>query len=275
MSRLHEAFDAARGQGRAALVAYLMAGDPDLPASESLALACIRGGADVLELGLPFSDPIADGPEIQRAGQRALRGGTRPRDVLELVGRLRGRTDAPLVVMSYVNPILAMGLEDFARSARDAGVDGLIVPDLSMEESAEVRSSLDACGIDHIQLVAPSTSPDRARAVAAASRGFLYVVARYGTTGTRENLPPELPSRLQVLRSVTDLPLAVGFGVTTPDHVRALRRAGADGIVVGSAIVRRIGESADPAGVESFVAELARGLRADEVTSPVPRGSSP
>ncbi len=275
MSRLRETFETARAQGRAALVVYVMAGDPDVSSSESLALACVRGGADVLELGLPFSDPIADGPEIQRAGHRALRAGTRPRDVIELVRRLRERVDAPLVVMSYLNPILAMGLDSFARAAADVGLDGLIVPDLSLEESADIRLALDTHGLDHIQLVAPSTPPDRARAIASASRGFLYVVARYGTTGTREELPPELPSRLQALRSVTDLPLAVGFGVTTHDHVQALRRAGADGVVVGSAIVRRIGESADPAAVESFVAELAGGLRGSEVTSPVPRGSSP
>ncbi len=275
MSRLGDAFQVARDQGRPTLVTYLMAGDPDLQSSESIAMACVRGGADVVELGLPFSDPIADGPEIQRAGQRALRAGTRPKDVLELAARLRRHTDIPLVVMTYMNPVLAMSLEAFARSSRDAGVDGLIVPDLSLEESAEVRTALDACGVDHIQLVAPSTSSDRARAIGAASRGFLYVVARYGTTGTRQDLPKELPSRLRALRSVTDLPLAVGFGVTTPDHARALRLAGADGIVVGSAVVRLVGESADPGRVESFVADLARALSAGEVTSPVPRGTSP
>ncbi len=252
-----------------------MAGDPDLPTSESLAIACVRGGADVIELGIPFSDPIADGPEIQRAGQRALRAGTRPRDVLAMVRRLRDRTSVPLVVMTYTNPVLAMGLEAFARAAQEAGLDGLIVPDMSLEESADVRAAFDDRGMDHVQLVAPSTPPERARAIGAASRGFLYVVARYGTTGTRQDLPPELPSRLTRLRSVTDLPLAVGFGVSSADHVRALRRAGADGVVVGSAVVRHVEESADPGRVEAFVADLARGLAVSEVTSPVLRGNSP
>jgi len=239
-----------------------MAGDPSLAATETLALACERGGADVLELGIPFSDPIADGPEIQRAGQRALKAGTRPRDVIDLVSRLRGNADLPLVLMTYMNPVLAMGLDTFAKRAADAGVDGVIVPDLSFEDSDEVREVLDARGVDHVQLVAPSTDEARAKEIGRASRGFLYVVARYGTTGTRDALPEDLGARLGILRRVTSLPLAVGFGVTTPDHVRSLVAAGADGIVVGSAIVKFAAEDARPAAVEKFVAGLASALRA-------------
>ena len=239
-----------------------MAGDPSLAATETLALACERGGADVLELGIPFSDPIADGPEIQRAGQRALKAGTRPRDVIDLVSRLRGNADLPLVLMTYMNPVLAMGLDTFAKRAADAGVDGVIVPDLSLEDSDEVREVLDARGVDHVQLVAPSTDEARAKEIGRASRGFLYVVARYGTTGTRDALPEDLGARLGILRRVTSLPLAVGFGVTTPDHVRSLVAAGADGIVVGSAIVKFAAEDARPAAVEKFVAGLASALRA-------------
>lgn len=239
-----------------------MAGDPSLAATETLALACERGGADVLELGIPFSDPIADGPEIQRAGQRALKAGTRPRDVIDLVSRLRGNADLPLVLMTYMNPVLAMGLDAFAKRAADAGVDGVIVPDLSLEDSDEVREVLDARGVDHVQLVAPSTDEVRAKAIGRASRGFLYVVARYGTTGTRDALPEDLGARLGILRRVTSLPLAVGFGVTTPDHVRSLAAAGADGVVVGSAIVKFATEDARPAAVEKFVASLASVLRA-------------
>lgn len=262
MSRLPAAFARAKRGGRPALIAYLMAGDPNLEATETLALACERGGADVLEIGVPFSDPIADGPEIQRAGQRALKAGTRPRDVIDLAARLRATTDLPLVLMAYMNTVLAMGLSAFAERSSKAGVDGVIVPDLSLEDSDEVREALDLVGVDHIQLVAPSTDEWRAKAIGLASRGFLYVVARYGTTGTRDALPADLGARLGVLREATSLPLAVGFGVTTPDHVRSLVAAGADGIVVGSAIVKFAAEDARPAAVEKFVAGLASALRA-------------
>ena len=215
----------------------------------------------MLELGIPFSDPIADGPEIQAAGQRALKAGTRPRDVLDLAARVRRGCDVPLVLMTYLNPVLAMGLRPFAERAAAAGVDGIIVPDLSLEESAESREILDDVHLDLIQLVAPSTTSARARAIGAASRGFLYVVARYGTTGTRAGLPPDLEERLSALRRETSLPLAVGFGVSSPDHVRALVSLGADGVVVGSAIVNRVADTPHPETVEAFVGGLAAGLR--------------
>jgi len=261
MSRIANRFRALRDEGRSALLAYLMAGDPNLPSTEALALACVRGGADLIELGIPFSDPIADGPEIQAAGARALKAGTRPRDVVALAARLRAQMDVPLVLMTYLNPILAMGLEAFAAKAHDAGLDGVIVPDLSLEESDDVRQALDAVHVDHIQLVAPSTPDERARAIGHASRGFLYVVARYGTTGTRADLPEDLGDRLKALRRVTALPLAVGFGVSTADHVRTLARMGADGVVVGSAIVKRVAEDPRPKATEIFVRTLASGLR--------------
>ncbi len=261
MSRIRDAFARAKKEERAALVAYLMAGDPTLDASERLALACVRGGANLLELGLPFSDPIADGPEIQAAGQRALRAGTRPGGVLDLAARLRRESDVPLLVMTYLNPVLAMGLEAFTDRASAAGVDGLIVPDLSLEESREVREILDVAHIDLVQLVAPSTSDGRARAIGEASRGFVYVVARYGTTGARSDLPEDLRERLVALRRASTLPLAVGFGISSPDHVRTLASLGADGVVVGSAIVRKAAEDPEPRAVEAFVRHLASGVR--------------
>lgn len=239
-----------------------MAGDPNLAATESLALACERGGGDILELGIPFSDPIADGPEIQRAGQRALRAGTRPRNVLELASRLRPRMHIPIVLMTYMNPILAMGLSTFAGRAAAAGVDGIIVPDLSFEECDGILEPLDGAGVDLVQLVAPSTPEDRARRIGEASRGFLYVVARYGTTGTRDALPSDLGPRLASLKRATKLPLAVGFGVSTGEHVRALAGLGADGIVVGSAIVRIVAEDPRPETVERFIRDLTSVLRA-------------
>jgi len=239
-----------------------MAGDPSLEATETLALACERGGADVLEIGIPFSDPIADGPEIQRAGQRSLRVGTRPRAVLDLASRIRKRTEVPLVLMTYMNPVLAMALPTFAERAAAAGVDGVIVPDVSLEDSDEVRDALDRRHVDHIQLVAPSTPEDRAKRIGRASRGFVYVVARYGTTGTRDTLPEDLRGRLAVLRRAIELPLAVGFGVSTRDHVRTLAGLGADGVVVGSAVVQKISEEPDAGAIEGIVRDLASGLRA-------------
>jgi tryptophan synthase alpha chain len=246
-----------------------MAGDPDLRMTESLATACEAGGADVLELGIPFSDPIADGPDIQEAGQRALLAGTRPRDVVELAARVRLKTEIPLVLMTYMNPVLAMGLPTFAERAASAGVDGVIVPDLSLEASSEIRDALEPVGIDLIQLVAPSTPPARAAAIADASRGFLYVVARYGTTGVQSNLPEDLSDRIVDLHRLSSLPLGVGFGVTTGAHVRAVAAAGADGVVVGSSIVSRAAECRDADEVRKFVAELAAGLAVERTTSPV------
>ncbi len=261
MSRIPEAFARASKEERAALVAYLMAGDPDLATSERMALACIRGGANLIELGVPFSDPIADGPDIQAAGQRALKSGTRPSHVLELVARLRRESDVPLLLMTYLNPVLAMGLGPFADRAAAAGVDGVIVPDLSLEDSSEVREAFDGAHIDLVQLVAPSTAAERARAIGGASRGFVYVVARYGTTGVRSELPEDLGVRLAALHRATSLPLAVGFGVSTPEHVRTLAAQGADGVVIGSAIVRAAASHPDPKAVESFVRSLASGVR--------------
>jgi tryptophan synthase alpha chain len=254
-----------------------MAGDPDLRTTETLALACEAGGADVLELGIPFSDPIADGPEIQNAGQRALQSGTRPGDVLGLATRIRERTTMPLVLMTYVNPVLSIGIPRFATRAVAAGVDGVIIPDVSLETSAEIREVFDGEGLDHIQLVAPSTPLPRAADIGRGSRGFLYVVARYGTTGVRSNLPEDLAGRIRSLHGVTELPLGVGFGVSTREQVRDLAAAGADGVVVGSAIVRRASENPDPARLQTFIEDLAAGtaFASGAATAPALRGSNP
>lgn len=277
MSRLAGVFERARREGRASLIAYLMAGDPDLRTTEALALACEAGGANVLELGIPFSDPIADGPEIQNAGQRALRSGTRPGDVLGLAARIRGQSSRPLVLMTYVNPVLSMGISRFAARAVAAGVDGVIVPDVSLETSAEIREAFDGEGLDHIQLVAPSTPLRRAAHIGRGSRGFLYVVARYGTTGVRSSLPEDLAGRIRSLHGVTELPLGVGFGVSTREQVRDLAAAGADGVVVGSAIVRHASENPDPVRMRCFIRELAAGTAASpsSATASGLRGNNP
>jgi tryptophan synthase alpha chain len=252
MSRLTDAFP----RGRPALLCYAMAGDPSLAATEELLLALDDAGADVIELGLPFSDPIADGPTLQASATRALKGGASVGGALELARKLRGRLEAPLVTMGYMNPIEAMGAKRFASVVRDAGVAGCIVPDLPLEEAAPLRGELDAVGVDLVPLVAPTTGRDRAAAIAKAARGFVYTVSVTGVTGARTELPSDLASRLRELRSLTTLPVAVGFGISRPEQAAALRGV-VDGIVVGSAIV-----AAHHDGGPRAAAELARSLRA-------------
>jgi tryptophan synthase alpha chain len=261
VSRIQLAFRRTREEGRSALLTYIMAGDPTVATSETLALACQRGGADLLELGIPYADATADGPEIRAAGIRSLRAGTRPRDVFDLATRLRRKTEIPILLMTYVKPILSIGPDAFASECSEAGVDGVIVPDLPFEETDEVRTRLDACGVEHVQLIAPSIPEARARAIGRASRGFVYVVSRSGTTGERADIPSDLAERLRVLRGCTSLPLAVGFGISTREQVRAVARMGADGVVVGSAIVGTINDDPRPEAIEAFVRDLAIGVR--------------
>src|SRR5712692_1895746 len=261
MGRIDAAFRRSRDDGRSALLIYIMAGDPTLPKSETLALACERGGAELLELGIPFSNPIRDGSGIQAATVRSLRAGTRPRDVLALATCLRRRTEIPIILTTYMSPVRGMGLAAFASQCSKADVDGVIVPDLSLEESDEMRSNLDGHGVEYIQLVAPSTPGHRARSIGRASRGFLYVVARSGTTGAHADIPLDLETRLRLLRRCTSLPLAVGFGISTRDHVHAVARMGADGVAVGSATVRTIREDSRPEAVEAFVRDLYAGVK--------------
>jgi len=229
--RLAEAFAKAKAEGRTALICYAMGGDGD---TAGLLQAMDAAGADVIELGLPFSDPIADGPVVQAAATRALAAKTTLRDLLATVSRLRLR--APLVAMGYMNPIESMGSRPFARALREAGLCGAIVPDLPLEEAGPVREDLAAEGLDLVPLVAPTTSRDRAARIARAARGFLYYVSVTGVTGSRTSLPPDLEERLKELRSLSPVPVAVGFGISHPDQAAALKGK-ADGIVVGSALV--------------------------------------
>jgi tryptophan synthase alpha chain len=238
VSRLDATFERLRANGERALVAYLMAGDPSLAETERLVVEAERRGADVVELGVPFSDPL-DGPVIQRAGVRALAMGTTLSRVLEMVATLRGRVRVPLVLMAYYNPVLAFGLKAFARTAADAGADGVIVPDLPHEESGPLRAEAEPAGLDLIHLVAPTSPPARVKVIARLSRGFIYVVSLTGVTGERRELPKDLDAQLRTLRLVTTKPVCVGFGVSTPEQVAAVGRV-ADGVVVGSAIVRTI-----------------------------------
>jgi len=240
--------------GELGLIAYITAGDPSLGASEKIVLAAARAGADAIELGVPFSDPVADGPTIQRASERALRSGTTLAGVLELVRRLRGRTDVPLVLFGYFNPFLQMGLERFAAAAAAAGADGVLVTDMTVEESDEYRAAMRARGLDTIFLAAPTSTDARLERIAECSSGFLYLVSRMGVTGAREAMPEELPALARRVRRFTRLPLAVGFGISLPEHVSMLGGI-ADAAVVGSALVAEIEKAATPDAAAKAVAE--------------------
>ncbi len=253
------AFARARAEGRVALVPYVTAGDPDLASTRGIVRGLQRGGADVVEIGVPFSDPIADGPVNQRSAERALRNGVTLRSVLDLTIDLRRDGAPPIALFTYYNPIHRMGLAGFAREARRSGVAGVLVTDLPPEEAGELRAALDAEGIDLIDLLSPTSSPERVALVAREGRGFLYFISRTGVTGAREDLPADLEARVRAARAVSALPVAVGFGISRPEQVRAV--AGfADGVVVGSALVRLIEEAgrADdlPARVEAFCRAL-------------------
>jgi tryptophan synthase alpha chain len=238
VTRLARAFARAKSAGRAALVVFVEAGDPDLATTGLLLPALAKAGADVIELGIPFSDPLADGPTIQRASERALAGGVTLAQALDLLAAARaGGFTTPVVVFSYANPILAMGEADFAHRAREAGADGVLVTDLPPEEGRAFSSILKSARLDPVYLLAP-TSPDaRLRRAASLSRGFVYLVSRSGITGARAALPEDLAALVgRVRRAVPRLPVAVGFGISTPEQVRAVA-ALADGVVVGSAVV--------------------------------------
>ncbi len=258
--RIASAFERARNQNRAALVPYLTLGYPTPEASLALAQAAIAGGADVLELGVPFSDPLADGPVIQRAAQVALRQGMSVARCLEIAQDLRqSGTSTPLVFMGYYNPILAYGEHSFCRDCRQAGVDGLIVPDLPPEEGAELEGACRERGLALSCRLAPTSTPARLRLVTERSQGFVYLVSVAGITGPRENLPADLGAFVRRVREATDKPLAVGFGISTPEQASQVA-ALADGVVVGSALVR-LAEDADGAEkIESLVSGLRQAM---------------
>jgi tryptophan synthase alpha chain len=247
-------------RGELGLVAYLTAGDPTLDATEKIVLAAAEAGADVIELGVPFSDPLADGPTIQRASERALKSGTTLAGILALVVRLRRNTQVPIVLFSYFNPILQMGLEKFAAEAAAAGADGVLATDLTPEEAGEYRVILHAHNLDTIFLAAPTSTDARLAKIAAATSGFLYLISRTGVTGTRDALPEDLPAFVRRVRQHTRLPIAVGFGISLPTHVTVLGGI-ADAAVVGSAIVAEIEKAATPERAAKAVANLVRTLK--------------
>ena len=248
-------------KSKRSLAVYLTCGDPDLRSSLAIALAAIEAGADVIELGVPFSDPVADGPIIQRASERALARGTTLKDVLQLASDIRMQAlDAGLIIFSYLNPILRFGLEKFAVAARDSGADGALVTDLTIEEAADYIALMRAQDLDTVFLAAPTSTDARLKRIAAASRGFVYAVSRTGITGTQQQLAADAAALVKRLRRFTRLPIAVGFGISTPAHFRSVADF-ADAAVIGSAIVQLIERSAaagkDPAtAVGAFIRQL-------------------
>ena len=229
------------------LVAYLMGHDPDPKALVANAKSLIEGGADILEVGIPFSDPVADGPVIQAAGTRALSTGATPRKIIDSIGELSSRFTTPIVILTYYNPILAMGTEQFMRNASDNGVKGIVVPDLPMEESDGFRDIALKHNIDSILLAAPNTSEERLVGIIEKSKGFVYLVSLYGVTGPRDTLSPQAMETVKKVKSLAKgvIPISAGFGVSQPEHVSSLLRAGADGAIVGSALVRTVAEHLD------------------------------
>jgi tryptophan synthase alpha chain len=257
MSRLQAAFARLRETRSPGLVTYVTAGDPDLTRSPGVLRALARGGADVIEVGVPFSDPIADGPAIQRASERALAAGSDLGAALDLVRRVRAEVPAPIVLFTYVNPVLRMGAGAFVTRAAEAGVDGVLLLDLPIEESADVQQALDGRGIDQIFLVSPTTTDGRLREAARLGSGFLYAISRLGVTGARASVAATAAPLVERIRAVSRLPVALGFGVSRPEHVAEVTHF-ADAAVVGSAIVQVIAEAneqgADVGGaVEAFV----------------------
>lgn len=260
MSRIRQRFADLRANKRTGLVTYVTAGDPDVARSAEILRRLDRAGADVLEVGVPFSDPLADGPVIQRATERALASGTTLDKVLAMIAGVRADISAPVVIFSYANPILRMGLDRFVTTARAAGVDGVLTLDMPPEEGEAFRSAFAGAGIDTIFLLSPTTTVERIRRAAALGSGFLYGISRLGVTGVREALDDSAQELAGRVRAETAMPLALGFGLSRPEHVRAVGQW-ADAAVVGSALVKVIAEHGQSAGLLDEVERYVRWLR--------------
>ena len=263
MTRIDQVFRRLKEKGEKALIPFITAGDPDIETSRRLALEIVARGADLLELGIPFSDPLADGPTIQAASGRALKAGVHFTDVLALAGNLRQETDIPLILMGYYNPILKYGLAKAAEEAAEQGVDGFIIPDLPPEEAEAWREAARSAGVATIFLAAPTSGPDRLKNLGRLTRGFLYYVSVTGITGARTELPRELIRELEAARQLVKCPVAVGFGIGTPEQVKNLAPY-VEGVVVGSAIVNRVSRIKGPESIKEigdFVAALKAPLK--------------
>ncbi len=260
MTRIGQLFQCLKRDGRKGLIAYITAGDPSPERTPALVDALIRGGADLIELGVPFSDPIADGPVIQRGGERALKAGTTLSIVLEIAAEIRRRSDVPLLLFTYLNPVTRYGLERLATDAAAVGIDGCLLTDASVEEAHEYIGAMHRHGLDTVFLAAPTSTERRLRLVAQYSTGFVYLVSRTGVTGERETLSTAVGPLVRSMRAITDLPLAVGFGISRPEHVAELGRQ-VEAVVVGSAFVRLIERNLDNPSLEIQLESFARELK--------------
>ena len=265
MTRIGRLFETLQREQRKGMIAYLTAGDPSPERTPALIGALVRGGADLIELGVPFSDPIADGPVIQRAGYRALKAGTTLKKVLEIAAKVREQSEVPLLLFTYLNPVMRYGLDQLARDAAACGIDGCLLTDASVEEAHDYIGAMQRCGLDTVFLAAPTSTERRLRLVAEYSTGFVYLVSRTGVTGERDSISGAVAPLVNTMRGITDLPLAVGFGISKAEHVAQLAPQ-VEAVVVGSAFVRMIEQYAGDASLEerlaSFVRELKGGLGA-------------
>ena len=261
-TRITRLFETLKHQRRCGMIAYLTAGDPSPAVTADLVAALERGGADLIELGVPFSDPIADGPVIQAAGERALKAGTTLAKVLEMAAEIRKKSEIPLLLFTYLNPVLRYGIDRLAADAKAAGIDGVLLTDVSVEEAEDYVTVMRAAGLDTVFLAAPTSTDRRLDLVAKYSSGFVYLVSRTGITGEQQTIAESALPLIQRMREHTKLPLALGFGISKPEHVEALREH-VDAVVVGSAVVRQIEK--DPAKLEAFMRNLTRPLAATAV----------
>jgi tryptophan synthase alpha chain len=263
VSRIEKCFQNLKEKNQKALVAFITAGDPDLPSTGRLFSLLEKNGADIIELGVPFSDPLADGPVIQAASQRALEGGTTLKKIIQLVVEIRQSSELPIVLMTSYNPVFAYGQKQFVEDALKAGVDGVIIPDLPPEEAEEFQAIADPKGLDMIFLVAPTSTEDRVKMISRQSRGFIYYVSLTGTTGVKTTVAENLQPKIQAIKNVAELPVLVGFGISGPEQAKESAEV-ADGVIVGSAIVRLIAENNDPterdAKIGQFVSSVKRAI---------------
>jgi len=259
MNRIEQRFEDLKGQGKTAFIPFITAGDPDLAKTEEIIHALEAAGADVLELGIPFSDPVGDGPAIQEASLRALQNEVTPKDILALVARVRATSQLPMLLFTYYNPILAFGLEEFARAAAAAGADGVLCVDLPPEEAEDYKHALDSVGLCTVFLTAPTTTDERLALVGQHCTGFVYYVSQLGVTGERAALADDLSQAVARIKRITGKPVAVGFGISKPEHARDVAKL-AEGVVVGSALVRLIAKVGAQADAAALVGAFAKTL---------------
>ena len=260
MSRIERTFNQLKEKNKKALVIYITAGDPDIETTKSLVIEIAKQGPDIIELGVPFSDPVADGPTIQKASLRALKSGTTLKKVIKLVKDIRQTTQIPIILMGYYNPIYKYGRSDFISHSLDAGIDGIIIPDLPPDEDNKFVEEAEAKGLDTIFLLAPTSPEERIKLVAEKSKGFIYYVSLTGVTGARDKLAKSIKKNVNKIKSFTNLPVAVGFGISNPEQAKEISSY-ADGVVIGSAVIKIIEANMGSPGLISKISQFVKGLK--------------